>query len=400
MKHRNFSFVALAAFAAVAALFAGCRKSEAELFGYKGADLKKSMSDGESFFMVAPGVTNYLPRRVLSVWEKYDFEPCETALVAAAGIVQPSETLARIPAGYAKLSEEPWYTTWSKDSEAFGVKGKVGFVSHFDEDAGKWETGESYFTTHWKTREEALAQLERFAGLVTLEYGAKKLYRFNDCWAAEYRRLRVLGAVGQNALGLWSCMISIQDKNLPGCGLAESVEVQQEMLDRHLYEKALKKYEKDVNEIIESNHAKVEARRKERSLTALEGEAEWARRGEIVYSADVGGALAPSVDFGNIEAFRDARWNEIVSKVEKAFGVSCPTGAVERTVFEGGLEERSFRAGNDLYDVRVSALFPPEKTEENEKRFPPEAFNGEWRIHAVEKLLDGAKLPERPQEKK
>jgi len=400
MKHCNISLPALAAFAAVVSLFAGCRKSEAELFGYKGADLKKSMSSGESFFVVAPGVTNYLPRRVLSVWEKYDFEPCETALVAAAGIVQPSETLDKIPAGYAKLSVEPWYTTWSKDTEAFGVKGKVGFVSHFDEDAGKWETGESYFTTHWKTREEALAQLESFAQLVTLEYGAKKLYRFDDCWAAEYRRLRVLGAVGQNALGLWSCMISIQDKNLPGCGLAESLEIQQEMLDRHLYEKALKKYEKEVNEIFESNHAKVEAQRKARSLTALEGEAEWSRRGEATYSAEIGGALVPSGEFESIAAFRDAHWNQIVAKVEKAFGVSCPTGAVEKAVFEGGLEERSFRVENELYDIRVSALFPPEKTEENEKRFPPEAFNGEWRIYAVEKLLDNVKLPERPQEKK
>ena len=400
MNCRNFSLPALAAFAAVAALFAGCRKSEAELFGDKGADLKKSMSNGESFFIIAPGVTNYLPRRVLCVWEKCEFEPCETALVAAAGIVQPSATLDKIPAGYAKLSEEPWYTTWSKDSEAFGVKGKIGFVSHFDEDAGKWETGESYFTTHWKTSEEALAQLERFAELFSLEYGAKKIYKFDNCWAAEYRRLRVLGVVGQNALGLWSCMVSVQDKNLPGCGLAESVEVQQEMLDRHLYEKALKKYEKEINEIFETNHAKVEQRRKALSLTALDGEAEWSRRGEAAYSAEIGGALVPSGDFENIAAFRDARWNQIVGKVEKAFGVACPTGAVETTVFEGGLEERSFRVENELYDVRVSALFPPEKTEENEKRFPPEAFNGEWRIYAVEKLLDNVKLPERPQEKK
>ena len=52
--------------AAMAALFAGCFKNEAERFGYKGTDLA---DDDKMFFSTGPGVTNWVPARVLSVCE-------------------------------------------------------------------------------------------------------------------------------------------------------------------------------------------------------------------------------------------------------------------------------------------------------------------------------------------
>ena len=227
--NKVFLFAAIA----VSVLFSGCFKSEAELFGYKGADIKKRKRPAESFFIVG-GVTNVLPARVLSVFEKYDFEPAETSLVAAAGIIQPSEPFKTIPAGYEKLFVEPWFVTWAKDSEAFGLKGKCGFVSHYNEDLDTWETGEAFFTSHWKTRDEALAALETIRLALETQYGAKKFYLFENSWAAEYRRLRVMGCVDLNAKGLWSAMLSVQDKNRPGCGIVESVEDQQEMLESYL----------------------------------------------------------------------------------------------------------------------------------------------------------------------
>ena len=82
--------------AAAAALLAGCAK-EAERFGYKGADLAE---EEPMFFSTGPGVTNWVPARVLSVCEEYPVSAEEAALVAAAGVITPSETLEKIPEGY------------------------------------------------------------------------------------------------------------------------------------------------------------------------------------------------------------------------------------------------------------------------------------------------------------
>ena len=65
--------------AAAAAILAGCRKSEAERFGYKGADLH---DDDKMFFTTGPTVTNWLPARVLSVCEEYPMSAEEDALIA------------------------------------------------------------------------------------------------------------------------------------------------------------------------------------------------------------------------------------------------------------------------------------------------------------------------------
>ena len=82
--------------AAAAVLFAGCQK-EAEKFGYKGIDLA---DDDLMFFTTGPTVTNWVPARVLSVCEEYPMSPEETALVAAAGVIVPSEPLEKVPEGY------------------------------------------------------------------------------------------------------------------------------------------------------------------------------------------------------------------------------------------------------------------------------------------------------------
>ena len=58
----------------VAVAMAGCNMkepTEAEKFGYKGQDIENSES--KNFIVISPAVTNWVPERVLSVVEKYDY---------------------------------------------------------------------------------------------------------------------------------------------------------------------------------------------------------------------------------------------------------------------------------------------------------------------------------------
>ena len=93
----------------LAAVFAGCSNdpvpSEAELFGYKGRDLIDP--DDTMFFTTGPGVTNWVPSRVLTVIEHYEFSTNELSLVAAAGIITPGAALEKIPEPYVERSREP-----------------------------------------------------------------------------------------------------------------------------------------------------------------------------------------------------------------------------------------------------------------------------------------------------
>ena len=75
---------AFMAVAAVAALVAGCGENEAKKFGYKGADLAE---EEMMFFSTGPSVTNWVPARVLNVFEDYPISPEESALIKAAGVI-------------------------------------------------------------------------------------------------------------------------------------------------------------------------------------------------------------------------------------------------------------------------------------------------------------------------
>ena len=53
-------------------------------------------------------------------------------ILAAAGVITPSEELAEIPDGYAKWADEPWFVTWPKDAENFGKREGRGVLSQKD----------------------------------------------------------------------------------------------------------------------------------------------------------------------------------------------------------------------------------------------------------------------------
>ena len=174
--------------AAAAALFAGCQK-EAERFGYKGVDLA---DDDLMFFTTGPTVTNWVPARVLSVCEEYPMSAEESALVVAAGVIAPGEPLEKVPEGYAKDSDEPWFAMWRKEAENFGRKGVNGFISHWNEDKNVWETSETYFSSYYPDEAGALAALAETRKIVGSQFSPKKFYDFDKCWVAEYLRLRVM----------------------------------------------------------------------------------------------------------------------------------------------------------------------------------------------------------------
>ena len=213
--------------AAMVALFAGCGENEAKKFGYKGVDLS---DNGKMFFTAGLAVTNWVPTRVLSVSEEYPMSPDETAVIAASGVITPSDSFEKVPDGYAKASEEPWFVTWTKESENFGRKGVNGFISHWDEDKNVWETSETYFSSYYSDEASALAALAETRKAFAEKYSPKRFHDFDKCWIAEYLRLRVMCLVGQKPDGTWSCMLDINDKCRPGCGQWEPVELQAERL--------------------------------------------------------------------------------------------------------------------------------------------------------------------------
>ena len=75
--------------AAAAAILAGCRKSEAERFGYKGADLH---DDDKMFFTTGPTVTNWLPPAA-----EYSGDKMDTARTSSfvSGSLQEGRTTAK-----------------------------------------------------------------------------------------------------------------------------------------------------------------------------------------------------------------------------------------------------------------------------------------------------------------
>ena len=159
--------------AAAAALFAGCG-SEAEKFGYKGADLK---DDSEMFFSTGPTVTNWVPARVLGVVEKYPITEAEAAIIKEAGIIDPGAPLETIPEGYEKRTEEPWFTVWAKnDVEHFGFKGSNGFVAHYNDEKNVWETGETYFSSYYDDEAPALETLAEMRKVVAKGYAPKRFW--------------------------------------------------------------------------------------------------------------------------------------------------------------------------------------------------------------------------------
>lgn len=385
--------------AAVATLLAGCGVNEAEKFGYRGADLDE---DDKMFFSTGPAITNWVPARVLSVCEKYEMGPEEAALVKAAGVIDPGSPLESVPEGYAKLHEEPWFVTWQKDSESFGVKGVNGFISHFDEDKKVWETSETYFSSYYDDEASALAALADMKKRIADGFGPKKFYDFDRCWVAEYRRLRVMCLVGQKADGKWSCMLDINDKCRPGCGQWESVPAQEERLADYRYRKAFKSWKEECSKALAANHEAIEKARAERGLELF---------GADVAPFDSGDGRKMYRRFGSLPAAdagdRDAFWREKLAALAKATGVAFEGDAAKEQA-PSGHEVLGISASSDLYDVRLDMAFPPpaaegvtdgaaaaEGAEEGRPEPPPQLV--EWRELCIEKTLPGFAAPPRPQ---
>jgi len=378
--------------AAAAALFAGCQK-EAERFGYKGADLQ---DDDKMFFTTGPGVTNWVPARVLSVCEAYPVSAEETALVAAAGVITPSESFEKVPDGYAKSVEEPWFVTWTKEAENFGRKGVNGFISHFNEDKKVWETSETYFSSYHKDEASALAALADLRKTVGEKFSPKRFHDFDRCWVAEYLRLRVMCLVGQKGDGTWSCMLDIQDKNRPGCGQWEPVPAQEERLAEYTYRKAFAAWKEAKKRTLDENHAVVEKLREKRGVP-LFGE------GARAFESEDGrlATLATGVFAADATSDRAAIWGERVKAVEEATGVKISDEPAVQEL-PSGYVVWGAGASDEIYEVRIDVAFPPpaaagEEAAEGEGAPETEPASGEWRALCFERLQPGFALPPRPQ---
>jgi len=371
-----------------AAAFVGCseKPTEAQLFGYKGQDLEDK--DDKMFFSTGPGVTNWVPTRVLSVFEQYDFTADELAVIAAAGVIQPSKALKTIPEGYVEKSKEPWFTNWSRDNEAFGRKGVAGFISHWNEEQKEWETGETYFSSYYDSEAQAVAALgELEQNLV--KFNPKKFHRFEKCWIAEYVRLRVMGLAGQRPDGTWTCMLDIQDKCDTGCGQWEPVEAQQERVDEVEYHKLLTAWKAEVAQLAKRNHEAVQLKARELKLPLFgEGvEPRAAGDGRMVYVD--GGMLASNVVAQSV-------WDEKAAALESA------TGAKLSTVMKQDEEMYTVWSAvgtNELFTVRLDMALSKPSTNTLESAPAPET-PGEWRQLCFENVMPGFVPPPAPQRKR
>lgn len=385
--------------AAGTAILSGCGVSEAERFGYKGADL----DDNERmYFSTTPAVTNWLPSRVLSVYEKYDMSAEETALVKAAGVIVPSSSFESVPEGYKKLHDEPWFVTWQKDSECFGLKGVNGFISHFNEDKKVWETSETYFSSYYDDEASALAVLADLKKKIAEGFAPKKFYEFDNCWVAEYLRLRVMCLVGQKADGKWSCMLDINDKCNPGCGQWEPIPSQEERRADYNYRKAYKAWKDARTKVLAANHESVEKVRAERGLELFGSNV-------VPFEAGDGRKVYQRIGSLAVEEVkdRDAFWQEKLAALAKATGVTFE-GEVTKEAAPSGHEVIAIEASSDIYDVRLDMAFPPPVAEERSEsgaevqevegmqmESPPNLV--EWRELCVEKILPDFVVPPRPQ---
>lgn len=382
----------------LAAASAGCVKTEAERFGYKGEDLLDPTN--LTFLVLSPTVTNWVPERVLSVVEKYDFTEAELAVLKAAGVLMPGEDYAEIGAGYSKSADEPWFVCWTKPAESFGLKGVVGILSHYDEDARVWQTSESYFSSYWPTREDALDALAKIEAELAAKHQVKKFHRFDGCWVAEYVRLCVMGVVGQKADGQWSCMLDFRDKGRVGCGVWEPVEEQRNRRSLYEYGKAMRQWKQAVKVVVETNRAAVAKAAAEKGLTGFpEARSDGRETPEGMPVLGLFGSAEPETTEVALKASFEKLWADRVDAVAKALGVSV-SEEIAKQDFENQGREWSVVFDGDLYQGRLDVAMPGLPSvgapAEGEPAETP-ALSCLWRILFVEKLQPGFTLPTRPQ---
>ncbi len=401
---------------ACAALGAGCMKSEAERFGYKGADLEDQES--KTFLALSPTVTNWVPERVITIYEKYDWTQDELGVVKAAGVLMPCQPYPSFPEGFKETTKEPWFSLWTKDVKSFGLDGVTGILAHYNADRKVWETGESYFSSYWKTKDEALKALALIEKQLAASHNVKKFHKFTDCWVAEYVRLRVTGVVGQKADGTWSCMLDIRDKNSYGCGAWEPVEDQQARLNRYIYAKEMRAWKAEMAKIWAKNTETIAARAKERNLPGFEGATEQTESEEDARKMRILSGMKENFPSNVVlQAAIAELWTNKVQLIEKSVGAKLTEEPAKESA---GTTEQWWHAEwkTDLYEIRLDvAMFVPsaemiQKACEKEKAceqaegeeeacaMPPPKPSARWRIICRDVLLPGTVFPKKPQLKK
>ncbi len=380
---------------------AGCTKTEAERFGYKGDDLLDPTN--LTYLVLSPTVTNWVPERVLSIVEDYEFTPDELDVVKAAGVLMPGEEYPAFPEGYACTTKEPWLSQWTRPVKSFGFDGVAGIQAHYNEDRKVWETSESYFSSYWKTKDEALAALASVEAELARDFGVKRFHKISDGWVAEYVRLCVLGVVGPKADGTWSCMLDIRDKGRIGCGPYESPAEQQERLDRHVYMKEMKAWRAEVASILAKNAETVAKLAAGKGLAGIEGaseptEGEGGRKYRVL-----NGECEPLPEGAALETAVAGLWTNKVQLIAKSLGAEFTGEPVKEAMGDSDLWWSATWKG-DLYEVRLDVSMPaPVPASEEKSADEAEARPvpcGRWRILYTEAIQPGTVFPPRPQLKK
>lgn len=374
---------------AACALVAGCaKKSEAEKLGYRGNDISKM----QSYFTIDCVVTNWVPIRLFEVVEDYALSTNEIAILNALEMTLPGSTLKELPKDYGEDEVGPWLTAWKKDAAHLGFKGSKGFFSHFNEDTGAYETGEAYFSSYWKTREDALAAQEKMKAIFAETFNPLKIHTFPDAWIAEYLRLRVMCAVGKRPDGVWSCMLSLADKANEGCGVWEPYALQQERKDEYLFNKAMQAWRATVAELRNKNRKECIAALKAKGYPGEEG-LNWS-------PYDDGSHTYCEVEtFGMTNAVEQI-WADLAKRLKIGYGLKLPEKPEVQDVGNGYSVWVATVTNDTPYEARVDIAVPPkelvdqETTEGEDEIAAPVA---QWRLIIHEKLLPGNELPPRPE---
>ena len=402
---KKLALVSLAA----AAVFAGCdapkspEQLEAEAFGYRGIDLQELSET--NFFATAVGATNWIPARVMAVYENYDFGPKEQALVKAFNVLQPSIKLSQIPEGYALEEAAPWLQVWGKKTEVFGFEGISRFYAHFNEDKNVYELGSMMFSTYSKSVDEANAKLlEIRESLVnSADFAPLKIYEFpeGDKFVAEYLRVSLIALVGKKSDDVWSTMVTISDKSDMGCGQWESVAEQQDRRNRYNYRKALAQWKVDVAELWKENHAACVAQLKSAGLAGFDEKIVWR------VNPNNANMYCIMTDAFCVEPSnpRDAAEKALAAcreKIKNAIGLELPEEKQVTNYEMGDVELWCIEAEQAPYFVRLEMAIPlaaeenATETAREEEVCSHAEMRGQWRIVCFEGLADGRMLPAKP----
>ena len=361
-------------------------------FGYVGLDAEADTN--RLFFVTPPCETNWVPARVLCVYEDYAYSADERALLAAAGVVTPAATLAEVPSGYARRYDEPWFVGWERPAEQLSFTGAAGFLSRYDEDAALWRVGNSYFSSYWADEAEALSALAKLKTEVA-KFRPRAFHGFGGGWVAEYVRLLVIALAGRRPDGTWSCMLEFKDKKGDGCGEWMPVDGQRKRLSDYRYGKALKAWRETVEKARRDNRAAIDRSRDARGLGPLpEVFSTYPQEDGRTVQVMFGGfaCVVPESDIEATNAMK-AAWSERRAFVEAVSGVKLSETA-EAGRLPGGHVLWCASGANELYDARLDMAYPTRDTGPAGGGAIP--TNGEYRVLLFERTQSGVRIPPCP----